>query len=378
MKTPLPAALRIFDPLGSEAAEVKVPKYLQLAGYFRERIRLQELVPGDRLPTFLEMRRDYGATTATVERMLVQLEREGLVERRPQSGIYVLEQSRESLAVSSSPKSIVIGCMFPEDESGGSLSYWVRLLSGFRAAAHAAGADLLLLHSDTTVGWEKIDGVLAHEGPVGGAVRSRAESYGVPFVETMNPETELDSVFVDNAGGIRSLVEHLLSQGHRRIGFLLFTEFETMVSRLRLTAYRDALERAGIEPRPEWVCNLPQGHDFLERGARGMEEWLESGWTELGCTALLVQNDRSAIGAMEVMRQQGIRVPQDVSVVGFDSTDEASFCVPRLTSIGVPLRDIAFRAVELLLNRIQNPESASVRIMFPVQLDIRESTCPPL
>src|SRR5690606_19753497 len=120
----------------------------------------------------------------------------------------------------------------------------------------------------------------------------------------------------------------------------------------RREGYRAALCEAGIEPRHEWERLLWNWGEFVLRGRRGMKDWFADGFSKTGITALLVQNDRAAIGAIQALQQAGLRVPHDVSVVGFDSTDECELSSPRLTSVHVPLAEIGNAAVEMLMQQI--------------------------
>ncbi len=369
------------SPPSNAPKKIKTPKYLELVNYFRDQIERGHLTAGDRLPTFMELRARFGATPATTERMLRILERDGLVERRPQSGIYVAHPVK-AFEVGSARRGDtehpVLGCVLPPAEGGGDLPYWTHLLRGYQEAAVVADVELLLLHGVSTRGWERVDGVLAHGGAASDYLQDRVQAFGVPFVSTLDPECPMSAVVADDADGIRQAVAHLLGLGHRKIGYLIHNEDDVPVSLLRLQSYRAALGTAGITADPHWVRHLILDADFIRRGRLSMAAWLADGWSRSGCTALLVQNDRAAIGAMEALTSHGLRVPDDVSVVGFDSTDEAELCTPRLTSVHVPLREIGNQAVHLLLEQIRHPKTPHRHITYPLRLDIRASTAPPV
>ena len=367
-------------PQSTAPKERKIPRYVELVQIFREQIEQGHLTVGDRLPTFVEMRSRYGATPATVERVLSLLERDGLVERKPQNGIFVADPARV-LAVGSARRGDkdhpVIGCFSPTADMGGQLPYWTHLLRGCQDAAAMADVELLLLNGLSTRGWERVDGVLAHGGANSQYLQERAQAYGVPFVATLDPHSSMSAVVADDADGIRQAVAHLVGLGHRKIAYLIHNENDVSVSSIRLGAYRAGLKLAGIRAQRRWVRNLILDADFITRGRRGMADWLADDWVQLGCTALLVQNDRAAVGVMDLLSSQGIRVPDDVSVIGFDSTDEAEMCTPRLTSVHVPLREIGEQAVNLLLEQIRHPKTPRRHIVFPLRLDLRASTAPP-
>jgi DNA-binding LacI/PurR family transcriptional regulator len=362
-------------------AKPKTPKYLMLAQRFRKQIESGALKAGDRLPTFTEFRTRFGATPATVERVLMTLERDGLIERRPQSGIYVLEASQRGVqSGQSTPRKSthnVIGCIWPDATEVAHLPYWSHLLHGFQEAVLHADAELQLLHPNSTRGWEKVDGVITHVQQIQ-SLESKIHAFGIPCVTVMDCAQSGLSVRADDRGGVEQAMEHLLSLGHRRIGYLIHAEKEVApVEKERLTAYRHVLRRAGITPRKEWVHSLINWSEFVTRGRMSMEEWLSQGFESLGCTALLVQNDRAAVGAIETLRSRGIRVPQDLSVIGFDGTIECEMCQPRLTSVEVPLHQVGVKAVNLLLQQIKGEVKPHASIVLPTRLEVRASTAPP-
>lgn len=201
---------------------------------------------------------------------------------------------------------------------------------------------------------------------------------GIPCVAVMDSPQLGASVGADDAGGIEQAMEHLLTLGHRRIGYLTHYEGESSpVEKTRLTAYRRSLRAAGIAPQKKWVHHLINMSEFVERGRISMKEWLNEDFQGLGVTALLVQNDRAAIGAVESLREHGLRVPEDVSIIGFDGTDECELCQPRLTSVEVPLSQVGAAAIDLLLREITSQTEPPERVVLPTKLQVRASTAPP-
>ena len=260
------------------------------------------------------------------------------------------------------------------------LPYWAGLQGGIHEALDHAGFELMMLRADSKRGWEKVDGVLVHIDYVEELHRSLPAA--IPFVSMMLPAKGVPSVAPDEADGIRQAVRHLVALGHRRIGYLVHCEIVgqetiTPTEMRRLAAYEDALRGAGIRRRKEWVGNLRDYGDFVLRGAGSMREWIEDGWQATGCTALLVQNDRAAIGAMEALHEAGYRVPEDVSVVGFDGTSECLLARPHLTSVRADLHGIGAAATELLIRQINGDAGGSEAKMLPMQLEVRASTAPP-
>lgn len=353
------------------ASTLENTKYQRIAQRLREQIRSGELQPEDRLPSFSEMRLQYGATTTTVERVYSLLEQEGLVKREKGRGIFVAQPH----AVRTNG---VIGIVGLEHTPAAVSHPWsMHLLAGIREAAGQANKELLLYHqlSNSAIKWEKVDGVLNLE-PYGPNILPHLP-IGMPFVSALTRINGTVSVVADEAGGVRLAIEHLLNLGHRRIAYLI-THATPKVPflRPRIAAYQDALGDAGIEPNPRWLRHLALNGSpsYQEHGYNNMVQWLADDWHELGCTALLAQNDDTAIGAMQALQEAGIRIPDDVSVVGFDGTEIGKYCTPHLTTISMPLQAIGRQAMELLLRQIQEEPIPPAAVELPTHLEVRAST----
>jgi DNA-binding LacI/PurR family transcriptional regulator len=200
--------------------------------------------------------------------------------------------------------------------------------------------------------------------------------FSIPMVTLMSERSGNPSVLADDFDGMVQATRHLVALGHRNIGYMVDQVAEQSMIPRRMAGYRHALSEAGLEPRPDLIAPLFNTGAFLERGRFSMRAWLDAGWKASGCTAILVQNDRAAIGAMQTLREAGIRVPEDVSVIGFDGTEECELCTPRLSTVAVPLREIGRKAVEFLLQQMDGCAAHQKTITLPVSLDLRESTAP--
>ncbi len=188
----------------------------------------------------------------------------------------------------------------------------------------------------------------------------------------------IDSVGVDNRQVTRLAVKHLLALGHRRIGFVSGT-LQT-VSRLeRLEGYRQTLREAGIEPDPTLIWEGVSTGTFgdaeaFDLGRQGAHTLLSLPQPP---TALITINDMFAFGVYAGARDLGLRIPEDVSVVGIDDIALSEIVHPPLTTIRQPVREIARLAVERLIGRLQESEdSPPGHQMLSPQLVVRASTAP--
>jgi DNA-binding LacI/PurR family transcriptional regulator len=338
-----------------------------LADHLRDLIDSGQLEPGERLPTFAEMRRRYGAATNTVDRAYSQLETDGLIERKAGSGVYVAER----------PGTLTtecIGCLGAGFERAN--LYWNHCILGINAALESHGLHPLLLpRQPDESAWGKVDGLLCHDA---GELPPECPP-DLPRVSMLHRMKGTVSVVADDYGGGQMATEHLLELGHRRIASLII--HEDALGLVRLSGYEAALRREGITPAPEWSCDCSgdfDSYDFSEVARGIMRRWLKEEWAERGFTALVTQNDHVAIGAMQALEETGRRVPQDVSVVGFDGTELSEHCRPRLTTIGVPLERIGRRAAHELVRQIDDGRlNTEETIQLPVRLMQRDSTAPP-
>ncbi|HZU19322.1 MAG TPA: LacI family DNA-binding transcriptional regulator [Candidatus Dormibacteraeota bacterium] len=175
-----------------------------------------------------------------------------------------------------------------------------------------------------------------------------------------------DAVVPDNLGGGRLLAEELLRLGHRRIGVISGPAGLTS-TRDRLAGFRAALERAGVGLPDEQVV---EGDFTREGGARGARELLDR---VPGLTAIWALNDVMAVGALRALRERGRRVPEEVSLCGFDDIPLATDVTPELTTVHVPMVEMGARALRLALG----PRHRQIRTEhLPVHVVARGTTGP--
>ncbi len=189
---------------------------------------------------------------------------------------------------------------------------------------------------------------------------------GFPVIFT-TPEGPGPLVSVDNFSGIRSAFQHLYQHGCRRIAFIAGNPGHGGDSGERLRAYQDALYQAGLPFLPK-LCAY--GEHRKEGGALAMRQILASGETFDG---LIASNDLSCIGAIEVLKQAGVHIPEDVAVIGFDDILEARSITPALTTVRLPTFTLGYQSVITLLDFMNKKNSGNIKVTVPTRLIIRES-----
>lgn len=179
----------------------------------------------------------------------------------------------------------------------------------------------------------------------------------------------ISHVVVDYAMGVNEAVEHLLSLGHRRIGFIS-GPLSLKSARIRQTAFLRSLTRYGIDEDKRLVG---EGDHNVDGGLTAMTRMLATGCSP---TAVLASNDLTAIGTMRAVRRAGLSVPQDISVVGFDDIRLAQFTEPPLTTVRLARRELAEHAFHALMHNVAEHPKAKSDGKLETHLIIRESTCP--
>jgi LacI family transcriptional regulator len=240
--------------------------------------------------------------------------------------------------------------------------------TGFELVVYSAGG-----RTSDHVGWERrylsrLSGTLV-DGAVLVTPTVVDVQYGAPVV-AVDPHTgpsDLPTVDSDNLRGARLATEHLLGLGHRRIAMLAGRP-DLQSAQLREQGYREALKAAGV----------PVDEALIQLGAYDPEVSVKPARELLGSperpSAVFAGNDLSAIATIEVARELGLRVPEDLSIVGFDNIPESVLCAPPLTTVEQPIRTMGQRAIEMLVRLIRGEAPQETHITLATRLVVRQST----
>ena len=260
--------------------------------------------------------------------------------------------------------------------------YFAMIAEGVEQAASEKDVLVVFCTPEATGGGESWNSRLLRSQRLDGLIYlSGAETRMEPLVELIRvgpvvlvdeklPGFDLPSVVSQNRRGAREIAAHLTSLGHRRLA-ILGGPSELWTAEQRLSGYREAIAAAGLDPD---AIPLFCGDYRMASGEQLAEEALTRPVAERP-TALICANDQMAIGALSYCRRAGIRVPEDVSVVGFDDLPLASLLTPSLTTVRQPARELGMEAVKLLLSLVDGANPASPP-PSPVLLKIRESSGP--
>jgi LacI family transcriptional regulator len=215
----------------------------------------------------------------------------------------------------------------------------------------------------------RVDGVVIASSGVGRRHRAWLAKAPVPIVlvNCASPDVPLPTILSDNRAGAALAIDHLLALGHRRIAHITAPSRNEAAAE-RLEGARDALRAAGLDPAGLLVA---EGDGHVGGGAAAAERLLDA---DRGLTAIFAYNDLTAIGAIRAVGACGRRVPDDVSVVGFDDVDLAAFADPPLTTVAQATASMGRWAVERLLDRLGGGTASTETVILPVHLEVRAST----
>jgi LacI family transcriptional regulator len=256
--------------------------------------------------------------------------------------------------------------------------FFSEVARGVEHEAYAQGYNVFLCNTDESIERElailrileekRVDGLILcsprlDEAPLRSALKRHQ---AVVMINRRTPETRFGVVLIDDEYGGRLCAGHLLSRGHRQIGFLSGPD-RSYSGQMRATSYRSALLDAGISPRPELERHC------LPMVESGREAALDLLTHQPEITALFCYNDLSAVGALQACAELSRRVPDDLAIVGFDDIPLAALVTPPLTTCRVPMYDLGNQAMRLLLEHIKGCGGDCDDIVVEPKLIIRNS-----
>lgn len=357
-----------------EKSENKVSKYVKVKNYILDRIKSGEFAPDTQVPSENEIANTFEVSIVTARKALSDLVHEGFIYRIRGKGSFV--RSANPSKKQQSELKIVTFVILSDQASDSSL---MRIILGAQSYLSSKGYSMIVECSNNDIQTEKAILEKCIDDGVAGVLifsvdpEANADCYeslqenDIPFVmvDRSTNRMPVNHVSSYNLDGAYRLTEYLISLGHDRIVFAASNPgLET--ERMRHEGYRMALLNAGIDIDPDlYILNVLNNLDQIYSLVKSKK-----------ATAIMCVNDACAGAVINHLKKYGIRIPEEVSVTGFDGTDFGSIMTPSLTTVKQYFSEMGRTAAEMLLSTIENKGTGYGRILLPTELIIRDSTGP--
>jgi len=355
--------------------KLAVDRSLPLPPFAQVRDHLRELISDGRLDGRLPSERDladhFAVSYMTARRAIGDLVDEGMLAREQGRGTFVRNRNSRAAAIGS------IGIVLsPKIRQGVANPYVAAILQGVAEEGRRLG------YRRTIIAEHPLD--LMRDGRVGsvsGIIAIALSAAGFDDLETARKvmpvvgidcgkgTEEIPNIVCDNRGGTRLAVEHLIQLGHKRIGYI-GGDPPGEVAEARRDGYLDALRAAGLPADPQYVV---EGDFEMESGYAGAGRLLGQPQPP---TAIACANDAMAFGVYQRAHGSGLKIPHDLSVIGFDDLPAAGYITPGLSTIRAPRVELGWAAIQALTRMVGDTPQASHRVL-PVSIYLRHSTAPP-
>ena len=331
-------------------------------------------------PTSHDVAKQAGVSVATVSRVLNDSPHVSpSVRRKVLRAVKALNfQPNRTAQRLRAKQSKVIGLIISDIQN----PFFTSVVRGIEDTAYANGYSLVLCNSDEDFEKEKLYiNVMRAEAVAGVIIASTLESnplisdlrnHKIPVVAVDRRITnqKIDSVFVANARGAFAAVSHLIELGHRKIGFVGLP-WSCVPGKERFEGYQHALREKGLAVSRRLIrigdAKQPSGYACT----------LELLKSQSSMTALFVANNLMTLGALDAIRARGLKIPDQISIVGFDDMPWAPLLQPPLTAVAQPTYELGRKAGELLLERLQNPHKPVANVQLDTTLIVRGSSGKP-
>ena len=370
---------RIKSSMEHEKPAIRRTKHREVFEHVLSDIESGKFKEGERLPSEAELVTQFTASRPTVARALRDLQNLGLVERKVGSGTYVRKARK-------SDESWLFGLLIPGLGSTEIFEPICAQLARLAQRQHhtllwgdfgdkrGAADPLLIEQVCNSYIRQNVAGVFfapleltKDKDRINQSVIAALESARIPIVlldrdiVAFPQRSRFDLVGIDNRRAGFLITDHMIKLGCRRIDFLARPDSAPTVT-LRIAGYREALLARGTPHDPQWIhCGEPTDEKFVR------------GIMASGATAIICANDLTAANLMKTLDALGYSIPQEIRVAGFDDVRYAELLHPALTTIHQPCVEIGNIAMQVMLERIENPKSPPRDILAQPNLIVRQS-----
>jgi LacI family transcriptional regulator len=341
------------------------PKYILVENKIKQAIKRKEIT--DKLPGERTLAKEFGFSYMTIRKAVDNLVAEGILYKVPTRGAFVADRK------SGKKKTNIIGYFLDNNIIAGLTSpYYSLIFDALEKQAAKHGYSLIYFSdfdgSSSIKHISKIDGVIASSFPrIESTIHDINKQVPVVVIDNSSSDKTIPSIIIDNFNAVSDSVDYLCKLGHKRIGFMTGLE-DSDVGKDRTAGYINGLTTHGLKLNDKLIY---KGNFSYESGMEGANYFLS---LKKPPTAIICANDSMAIAALGKITQEGLTVPDDISIIGFDDIAVASQIHPPLTTVSAPIKKIAELAVNMLISQIQNKEIENKHIALPARL-VKRSTC---
>lgn len=367
--------------MAEELERASTPLYAQVKRILYSMVETSELQPGDRVPSENELIARYHISSTTARRVLNDMVQEGVLYRVQGKGTFVARAAGDN-RVRRKVNVVMPHCETDELDN----FYFGSVIMGLHEGLAGLAAQVVLSWKDPDRRLSYLE-VYRQDSSLGGmaivAPRKDAlveltelREMSAPFVVVgaTFAGQGIPSVDTDNLQGAKDAVRHLAGLGHRRIA-LVSAVLDEMNSIDRRRGYIEALEEAGLSVDPDLIFEQTQSVKNLDFAADAVDTLLTMANPP---TAVFAASHTLAMGVMLALKARGVRIPDDVSLVGFDDLSSSLYVEPPLSTVSQPVFEMAKRAGRLLAEIMRDnwPATDNCEILLPTSLVVRESCGP--
>jgi DNA-binding LacI/PurR family transcriptional regulator len=359
------SATRSTSTIRTKQLDPTIPKYQLVEDHIKQQIKQREIV--DKLPGERVLAAQLGYSYMTIRKAIENLVTEGILYKIPTKGTYVSDGKKPKA------KTKTIGYFLDSSIEAGLTSPYYSMIFNALEKEAARNDYTLAYFSDSESAklnktLKKLDGVIA-------SCFYRIEDYiqrikdEVPVVVIDNSASDksIPSVIIDNFSALADTIDYLCALGHKQIGFMTGLD-DSDVGKNRFEGYKTGLKKHDIVVEDKYIFS---GNYSFVSGVDGAQYFLSLDDTP---TAIVCANDSMALGAMSKLNRENYKVPEDISVIGFDDIEVASQIVPPLTTVSAPADEIASQAFSMLKSLIEGKVPQNQHIALAAELVIRQSS----
>jgi len=343
-----------------------IPRYQQLKGIILREIKTNKLKPGDQVLSEPQLCKKYNISRITVGKAMSELANEGMLFREPGKGTFV-EKTKIDKEIN-----IQILCDNSSSSPTSNPMYWFvsyYILQGVIAACEKFNCRPSFIdYRSGKISINKAKEVIFIGESLELIKEVKAKAHFMVISYYPRAEIQCSNVIADWEKAAYDGVQHLLKLGHKKVGLLDVEEAEHSEIKVyaRSCGYKKALEEKGIFSE-QLVKECSNNEESINNAVFSLLNHKDRP------TAIFAVNDFRALGAIKAIQERGLRVPEDIAVVGYNDIPEASTSVPSLTTLHIPRYECGYESVRLLKQLIKGEKKEPQTIVLPGRLVIRES-----